>query len=124
MYEQIIRETKKILNLDIESACDVIAAFDNNLNYIVANPAACELLHKQKHELEGKNLLSLFPSLTASVSHRHLLSALSGKTVLDVISEGNITKEGAKFSTDYYPLFGNKKVYAVLAHTRLVYFPK
>jgi len=123
MYEKIKREAKKILNLDLETAKDIVAAFDNNLNYIMANPATCRLLQKNKDELEGKNLLALFPSLTASVSHRHLLSALSGKTAFDVMSEGNITKEGAKFSTDYYPLFTKNKVYAVIAHTKLLYFP-
>jgi PAS domain-containing protein len=123
IYDQILNEAGKILKLDIEHAKDVIAAFDSNLNYIIANRAACSLLHKEKHDLEGKNLLSVFPSLTASASHRHLLSALSGKILLDVPSEGNVTKEGAKFSSDYYPLFNDNKVYAVIAHTKLVYFP-
>ena len=78
---------------------DVVAVFDADLNYVFVNDHACELLKIEKHAVENKNLLELFPSLIASKSHRHLLQALSGDLVLNVISYGTFTREGAKYSS-------------------------
>jgi PAS domain S-box-containing protein len=119
--KSIIRQT---LGFDMEESADVIAVFNPELNYMLANEAACRLLGKKKHELEGMNMLHLFPNLTASDSHRHLLSALEGKKIENAFSQGSTTtKEGAKYLTDYYPLQEHKSVYAVIAHTRQLYLP-
>ena len=121
--EELEKEAEIILHVDLEACEDVIAIFDIDLNYIIANNATCKLLSKKKTELEGSNLIKLFPQLIASVSHRHLLSALSGKIIRDAISEGNITKDGASFLSDYYPLKDVNGVYAVVAITKKLYFP-
>jgi PAS domain S-box-containing protein len=121
--ENLKKEAEAFLHFDPESSADVIAIFDSELNYVFANNEACKLLSKEKHELEGNNFLKIFPQLTASVSHRNLLSALSGKIIQDAISEGNVTKEGARFISDYYPLKNKDKVYAVIAVTKKLYFP-
>jgi PAS domain-containing protein len=123
MRDILVKKAEGILNLDPEKADDVVAIFDTDLNYIYANEAACKLLSKQRHELEEHNLLQIFPQLTASISHRHLLAAVSGKQVNDAPSEGHITKAGAKFLSNYYPILVKEQVYAVLAVTKKVYFP-
>ena len=117
------RDAEKILNISIDDSEHVIAIFDNELNYLFANKATCKLLSKKLDDLEGNNLLHIFPQLTASISHRNLLTALSGKTLMDATSEGNITKEGAKFLSNYYPLKKNGSIYAVLVITKKTYFP-
>jgi PAS domain S-box-containing protein len=103
---------------------EVIAVFDTELNYLLANDAACRLLHKTREEIEGKNLLELFPQLTASASHRSLLQALSGEEVRDAHSEGTFTREGAKYLSSYYPLKKNNAVQAVLVVTKKLYYPE
>ena len=120
--ENILREYSEALYKIIDSE-DVVAIFDTDLNYMAANNAACELLQKKKYELEGKNILELFPSLTASKSHRQMLHALSGEVVIDVITEGTFTREGAKYISSYYPLKKKEIVYAILAITKKLYFP-
>jgi PAS domain S-box-containing protein len=122
--EELIKEAENILNRDFESAEEVMAIFDTEMNYLAANQSACNLLGKTREELEGKNMLQVFPQLTASASHRHLLAAISsGGNIIDAPSEGNITREGAKFLTNYYPLKNNGKVYSVLSITRKIYLP-
>jgi PAS domain S-box-containing protein len=109
------------VNSNMES---IVAVFDAELNYLFANDAACLLLNKKKQELEGKNLLQLFPSLTASKSHRHLLQALSGQEVRNARSEGTFTQDGAIYESDYFPLKHKNKTEAVLAITKKVYYPE
>lgn len=103
---------------------DVIAVFDSELNYLLANPAACKLLGRSARELEGNNLLHLFPALTASASHRDLLKALSGEVVHNAHSEGTFTRAGAIYRTSYYPVKSTDKIDAVLAVTKKVYYPE
>ena len=125
MIEKILKENSEIIfNVVINNIDDVVAIFDVDLNYLTVNTATCKLLNKQKHELEGKNLLELFPNLTASNSHRELLHAFSGEKVVDVLSEGTFTRAGAKYLTSYYPLKKDGTVYAVLAITKKLYFPE
>ncbi|MFL5752682.1 MAG: PAS domain-containing protein [Bacteroidia bacterium] len=121
--EKLKKEAEDLLGQNPDQMTDVVAIFDTDLNYVYANGIGSKLLRKQIDELEGSNLLHLFPQLTASVSHRHLLAALSGKGALNAASEGNITKDGAKFLSDYYPLKDKEQVYAVLVVTRLIYYP-
>jgi len=121
---KLIHEAENILHCNFEESEHVMAIFDTDMNYIAANHNACDLLGKKREELEGKNMLQLFPQLTASASHRHLLGAISsGENIINAPSVGNITKEGAKFLTDYYPLKHNGKVYAVISVTRKIYLP-
>lgn len=115
---------EQILGIILDDSEYVIAILDSELNYIFANPATCHLLRKQKHELEGKNMLELFPNLTASKSHRDLLKTLSGETIIDAISEGTFTKAGAKYVSSYYPLKDKGKVVAILVITKKLYFPE
>src|ERR1700755_1850709 len=89
--------TEQILRTVLDSIEDIVVVFDTDLNYLLANAAACKLLHKQKCEVEGKNMLELFPTLTASKSHRDLLKAVSGEPVTNALSEGTFTREGAKY---------------------------
>jgi PAS domain S-box-containing protein len=122
--EKLIKEAENILHRDFEKSDDVMAIFDTEMNYLAVNQSACNLLGKTREELEGKNMLQLFPQLTASASHRHLLAAISsGENIIEAPSEGNITREGAKFLTNYYPLKNNGKVYSVVCITKKVYFP-
>jgi PAS domain S-box-containing protein len=121
--ELLKKEAEALLKQNIDTTEDVIAIFDIDLNYKLANQSACKLMKKTRLELEGNNLLQLFPQLTASVSHRHLLTAVSGKTIIDATSEGYVTKAGAKFTTNYYPLKNEQGVYAVLAVIKKIYFP-
>jgi PAS domain S-box-containing protein len=106
-----------------EATEDVVAVFDADLNYLIANEAACKLLRVSREELEGNNLLELFPQLTASGSHRALLQAFSGEPVKSIRSEGTFTREGAKYISSYYPLKKGRTVLAVLAITKKLYFP-
>lgn len=119
----IKKRVENFLIKNIDTSTEAVSVFDIDLNYVFTNEATCALLNKTKHELEGNNLLQLFPQLIASASHRHLLTAISGKTILDATSEGNITKAGAKFLTNYYPLKDKEGVYAVLAIIKKTYFP-
>jgi PAS domain-containing protein len=110
-------EASAVLNFDMHLSGDVVTIFDAELNYLFANEAACKLLSKQKSELEGKNLMHLFPHLTASDSHRNLLNALHGQMIRSAFSTGTaLTNESAKFFTNYYPLKHENTVYAVIAH--------
>jgi len=124
MGDDILKEHSEILlKLVIENIDDIVVVFDADLNYLIVNDAACNLLQMQKHKLIGKNLLELFPNLTASNSHRQLLHALSGKTTMDARSEGTFTREGAKYTTSYHPLKNKGMVFAILAITKKIYFP-
>ena len=116
--------TEAILTITLNNTEDVVVVFDTDLNYLLANTAACKLLAKQKQEIEGKNLLELFPNLTASKSHRYLLQALSGEQVLNAITEGTFTRAGAKYSSSYYPLKIKEKVSAILVITKKLYYPE
>ncbi|MGZ3883640.1 MAG: PAS domain-containing protein [Bacteroidia bacterium] len=102
----------------LDSIEDTMVVFDNELNYLLVNKAACRLLSKTAAELVGKNLLELFPTLIASTSHRCLLKALSGESIVSAISEGTFTKEGAKYISNYSPVFKNGKVEAVVVITK------
>jgi PAS domain S-box-containing protein len=115
---------QEMFQVVVENMDDVVAVFDKQLNYLLVNEAACKLLHKTKSELLGKNLLDLFPQLTASNSHRYLLQAISGQSVKSALSEGTFTKAGAKYISNYYPLIKNSEVRAVLAVTKKLYYPK
>jgi PAS domain S-box-containing protein len=122
--KKLIGEAESILHCDFEKSKDVVAVFDTEMNYLAANQSACDLLGKKREELEGKNLLQVFPQLTASPSHRHLLAAIStGENIIDAVSEGNVTREGAKFLTNYYPLKNRGKVHALVSVTRKIYLP-
>lgn len=102
----------------LDSIGDTVAVFDKDLNYLLVNKAACKLLHKTEAELVGKNMLELFPTLIASVSHRNLLKALSGESIESAYSEGTFTEEGARYITNYSPVFNNGEVEAVVGITK------
>lgn len=121
--QSLVNAACDILKFNIDDTTYVVAIFDIHLNYLVANDAACSLLSKERDELEGKNMLHIFPALTASVSHKNLLIATSGTPVFNVFSDGHVTKDGAKFISNYYPLKDGNETYAVVAFTRTVYFP-
>jgi PAS domain-containing protein len=121
--EWLKQKAEAILGYDIDASVHTIAVLDPGLNYLFANGTCCQLLKLKKHEMEGHNLLQLFPALTASASHRYLLAAASGQLLKGVLSEGNVTKAGARFATDYYPLADADGVYAILSVTKSIYFP-
>jgi len=125
MGEKILKAYAELIQKAVsDNRDDIVAVFDTELSYLFANDAACKLLKKENHELVGKNLLELFPNLTASKSHRHLLQALSGEEVRRVRSEGTFTRNGAIYESSYYPLKSKNKVEGILAITKKLYYPE
>jgi PAS domain S-box-containing protein len=125
MQKEILKIHADLISKIItENVNDVVVVLDTDLNYLFANDIACKLLEKEKEELEGKNLLVIFPNLIASKSHRHMLQALSGKDVKNARSEGTFTRNGAIYESSYYPLKRNGKVEALLVVTKTLYFPE
>ena len=108
----------------VRKSKDMVVVLDSELNYLAANETACRILRKSESELLGRNLLELFPQLTASVSHRMLLQTISSGEVMEkALSEGTFTRQGAQYSTNYYPLLKEGKARAVLAVTKMLYYP-
>ncbi|MFL5765928.1 MAG: PAS domain-containing protein [Bacteroidia bacterium] len=124
MKHELKQRAESLLLFDLDESKHAIAIFDTDLNYIYANKSVSKLLSKSREELEGRNLMKIFPELTASASHRHILTAISGVRVEDVISEGHITKYGAKFSTSYYPLRNETGIFAIISVVKTLYMPK
>ncbi len=124
MIKQLLSEQSDLILQHVTDHVDgMVTIFDTDLNYLLVNKKTCALLKKQKHELEGKNMLELYPSLTASNAHRYLLEAISGSSVIDAITEGTFTGEGAQYSSCFHPLKKDGKVYAILVLTKTLYTP-
>jgi PAS domain S-box-containing protein len=108
----------------VHGSQDMVVVLDAELNYLAMNETACRLLRKTEAELIGKNLLDVFPQLTASTSHRMLLQTISsGEIAEGVLTQGTFTRQGAQYSTDYYPLQKDGRTKAVLAVTKTLYYP-
>jgi PAS domain S-box-containing protein len=118
------RDAVAALQEDLLSSPHVVAVFDRDLNYLFINDPGCRLLGKSQEEIVGHNMLDLFPTLTASDSHRKILQAFSGETVLGFVTEGTFTRAGAKYISDYFPVNEARQTVAVAVRTKTIYFPE
>ena len=108
----------------VRASQDMVVVLDSELNYLAVNETACRLLRKSESELIGNNLLEVFPQLIASTSHRMILQTISSGEILErVLTQGTFTRQGAQYSTDYYPLQKDGQTRAVLAVTKTLYYP-
>jgi len=122
--DSLIEQSDLMLQQVTDHIDGMVTIFDADLNYLLVNNKTCALLNKQKDDIEGRNLLELYPSLIASEMHRYLLEAITGSSVIDVITEGTFTGEGAKYSSSFHPLKKDGKVYAILILTKTLYTPQ
>jgi PAS domain-containing protein len=98
-------------------ANDIAVAFDRNLHYISLNQNACRLLQKDEHELIGKCMTDLFPSVIASRNHRNMLKAATGIRIQNDVVE-SVT--GSRFIVSYEPFLIDRQVQAIFVRAKPV----
>ncbi|MEP7320582.1 MAG: ATP-binding protein [Saprospiraceae bacterium] len=76
-----LQEQKDFIETIINSSVDIIAVFDQNLNYLMLNNQAFEIYKKKKEEIIGKHILTVFPQTKASGMIDELNRALKGEFI-------------------------------------------
>jgi len=74
--EEALRENQERLTGFMESATDIFALFDQNLNLVEVNKAANKILKRKKKDLIGKNFLELIPGIKESGRYKQYLKVL------------------------------------------------
>ncbi|MCH8286834.1 PAS domain S-box protein, partial [candidate division KSB1 bacterium] len=74
--EEALRENQERLTGFMESATDMFTLFDQNLNLVEVNKAACKILKRKKKDLIGKNILELIPGIKDSGRYEKYLKVL------------------------------------------------
>ncbi len=101
----------------LDSSVDIIASFDNDLNYKTVNKRSKDLIDKEPAELIGKNVLDVYPDLAGSGTHAAMLDALKGKVVHLELLQGLVhTKK--YFDVFFIPLFIGGNISGILSITR------
>ena len=98
-----------------DSTIDHINVFDLQLNLISINKITENFLGKPKSELIGKNFNDLFPTTINSEYYKDLQMAISGKKILNKISQ---SPNKSFYNTTFIPLNENQQQYAVLVISR------
>jgi PAS domain S-box-containing protein len=76
---QALTEQNEFIQTLIDSSVDLIAVFDEQLNYIAINKQAASVFKKAKEEVLNRNILEVFPSLKDKPIIGQLEKALNGE---------------------------------------------
>lgn len=99
----------------VMSQTDIAVLLDTQLNYVAVNEAACNHLRLSSEQLVGRCILDLFPDMIASASHRNLLRALDGETIINFKFTG---RYGTQLQADYVPVYPDDMVIGILISAR------
>jgi PAS domain S-box-containing protein len=80
--EEALHASQRFNQQVIENAREGIIVCDNELNYLVWNPAMENFSGIRASAVLGKNSLEVFPELTGSDLHKRLQQALTGATLM------------------------------------------
>lgn len=76
-----LTEQNHFIQTIIDASVDLIAVFDNNLNYLILNKYAATVFNRKREELLGKNVLSAFPQLEGKPLIQYLQRSLQGEFI-------------------------------------------
>jgi len=108
-----LQQQKEFVETIINASIDVIAVFDQDLNYIMLNKNPEGYSHHDRSYFLGKNMLEIFPQLLGSQTHKDLMRALKG----EIIRNAHYRSPGSDriFESYYVPVKDNSgKIYGVL----------
>ncbi|HKR05753.1 MAG TPA: ATP-binding protein [Bacteroidia bacterium] len=110
---QALQQQKDFVETIINSSVDLVAVFDNDLNYIMLNKRADDYYEKKRENILGKNILEVFPEIKDSPMLRDLKKALNGEAVYDAKYKSPVLNRS--FENYYIPLKDkDEKIYGVL----------
>jgi len=109
-----LRRQNDFVETILDSSVDVMAVFDQNLCYVSLNKASYELYEIKEEDIIGKNVLDVFPQVTASGMYEDLKKALLGQSIHNPAYKSKVL--GRDFENFYIPLKNQREeVYGVLA---------
>ncbi|HET7898536.1 MAG TPA: CHASE sensor domain-containing protein, partial [Flavisolibacter sp.] len=76
-----LKEQNEFIQTIIDASIDLIAVFDKDLNYLILNKYAAKVFNRNRDEIVGKNLLTVFPQLKDTPLYQNLQLALQGNFI-------------------------------------------
>lgn len=108
-----LQQQKEFVETIINSSVDLVAVFDNDLNFLMVNKQTLDFYNKQENDLLGKNLADVFPQVIRSGMYADLQRALKGESVYDPKYKSPVLNRS--FENYYIPLKDNdERVYGAL----------
>jgi hypothetical protein len=111
MSEVSVESKLRAVIAEVKGNENICVALDEQLEYIAISDTACRYLCVKAENLLGKNMLEVYPEITASRNHRNILKAFSGVTIKNEPIESRM---GDLLLTSYNPVLSAGCVIAVI----------
>ena len=103
-----LTEQNHFIETIIDSSVDLIAVFNKNLHFVVLNKVADEIFQRPRHEMIGRHVLDVFPSLKDSTFVTNLQRSVAGEFIHDETYKSLVSTR--YFENFYIPLTDNNEV--------------